>query len=53
MTMDINLLRAVITALSFAAFIGIVIWAYGKRRKPAFDEAAMLPFADEGQSRRV
>jgi cytochrome c oxidase cbb3-type subunit 4 len=28
-------------------FLGIVYWAYSKRRKKSFDEAANLPFADE------
>jgi cytochrome c oxidase cbb3-type subunit 4 len=28
-------------------FIGIVVWAYSARRKSDFDEAALLPFADE------
>jgi len=27
--------------------IGIVIWAYSAARKQDFDEAAMLPFADD------
>ena len=33
------------TVVSFVVFIGIVIWAYGRRRHPAFDEAANAPFA--------
>jgi cytochrome c oxidase cbb3-type subunit 4 len=33
------------TVLSFVVFIGIVIWAYSRRRRPAFDEAANAPFA--------
>jgi cytochrome c oxidase cbb3-type subunit 4 len=33
------------TVLSFVAFIGIVMWAYSRRRRPAFDEAANAPFA--------
>jgi cytochrome c oxidase cbb3-type subunit 4 len=28
-------------------FIGIVYWAFIAHRKQDFDEAAMLPFADE------
>ncbi len=42
--MDINDLRAVISVLAFVVFIGIVIWAYSRKRKRDFDEAAMLPF---------
>jgi cytochrome c oxidase cbb3-type subunit 4 len=45
--MDINDLRIVVTLLSFAAFAGIVVWAWSRRNSAAFQEAAMLPFADE------
>ena len=57
--MDINDARSLITVLAFATFIGIVIWAYGRGRKAAFDEAAALPlvsltalqaFGDAGQA---
>jgi cytochrome c oxidase cbb3-type subunit IV len=44
--MDLNLLRAAVTLLSFAGFIAIVAWAWSRRRKAAFDEAALLPFQD-------
>ena len=33
------------TVLSFAVFLGIVVWAYSRRRRHAFDEAANAPFA--------
>ena len=33
------------TVISFVAFIGIVVWAYGGGRKRAFEEAAQAPFA--------
>ncbi|MDX9707408.1 MAG: cbb3-type cytochrome c oxidase subunit 3 [Azospira sp.] len=47
--MDINDLRSIVTVLSLAAFLGIVWWAYGGKRRARFDEAANLPFAeDEG-----
>ena len=45
--MDINTLRGITTALALIAFIGVVIWAWSKRRKTDFDEAANLPFADD------
>jgi cytochrome c oxidase cbb3-type subunit IV len=38
--MDINDIRAVLTVASFVAFVGIVWWAYGARRKARFDRAA-------------
>lgn len=45
--MDINDLRAIITVLAFASFIGIVAWAWSGRRKAAFEEAARLPLDEE------
>ena len=38
------------TVVSFAAFIGIVAWAYSRRRKREFEDAANAPFAlpDDG-----
>ena len=45
--MDINTLRTIVTVASFALFIGIVVWAWSRRRRGQFDEAAMLPFAEK------
>jgi cytochrome c oxidase cbb3-type subunit 4 len=45
--MDLNDLRIAVTLLSFVAFAGIVGWAVSRRNQARFDEAAMLPFADE------
>jgi cytochrome c oxidase cbb3-type subunit 4 len=45
--MDVNILRSIITAVSFALFLGIVWWAYSSRNKARFEEAAQLPFADD------
>ena len=42
--MDVNDLRTVATVISFAAFIGILVWAYSRRRREDFEEAARLPF---------
>jgi cytochrome c oxidase cbb3-type subunit 4 len=44
------ILSSVMTVVTFAVFMGIVLWAYSRRRKGAFDEAAQAPFAlpDEG-----
>ena len=50
--MGIMDMRVIITLLSFLAFIGIVVWAYSKRQKSRFDEAANLPFADEEMQER-
>lgn len=38
--MDINDVRSLITVASFVAFLGIVVWAYGTKRKAGFEEAA-------------
>lgn len=43
MQWDINTLRAVVTVLSLVAFLGIVWWAYSRRRKQDFEQAARLP----------
>ena len=46
--MDINDLRVVITVLAFIAFLGIVFWAFSRKRKRDFEEAAKLPFTGKG-----
>jgi len=51
--MDINDLRGLSTAFLLIAFVGLCVWAYSKKRKRSFDEAANLPFADEEQNRRT
>lgn len=45
--MDIGTFRGITTLLVMIAFLGVVFWAYSKRRKNDFDEAKNLPFADE------
>lgn len=42
--MDLNDLRSWHTVILFAAFIGIVIWAWSSKSKRRFNEAANLPF---------
>jgi cytochrome c oxidase cbb3-type subunit 4 len=49
--MDINDLRIVFTVLTFVAFVGIVFWAYSRKRKREFDEAANLPFREDDLDR--
>jgi cytochrome c oxidase cbb3-type subunit 4 len=46
--MDINDMRALVTLLAFITFLGIVFWAYHHKSRRNFDEAAQLPFADDG-----
>ena len=45
--MDITTLRIVATLLSFAAFVGILAWAFSRRRAKAFEDAARLPFEQD------
>lgn len=45
--MDINDLRSIVTLVSMLTFLGIVAWAWSRRNKERFDEAAQLPFQDE------
>jgi len=47
--MDLNDFRSWHTVVMFVTFIGIIVWAWSKKRKKSFDEAANLPFADESQ----
>ncbi len=49
----LNDIRAWHTVVMLFTFIGIILWAYSKKRRPAFDEAANLPFADEALDRRA
>lgn len=45
--MDMNLMRALWTAVLFVVFIGIVWWAWSGRRKADFEAAARLPLEDD------
>jgi cytochrome c oxidase cbb3-type subunit 4 len=47
MDLDINALRSITTLASFVLFIGIMVWAYSKRREADFTEAANLPFEQD------
>ena len=45
--MDINTLRIGITMATFAAFLGIVFWAYRPSRKQALDEVGRSILSDD------
>jgi len=45
--MEVNDLRSVMTVVSLLTFVGIVAWAWSRRNKSDFDEAAQLPFKDD------
>jgi cytochrome c oxidase cbb3-type subunit 4 len=44
---DINDIRSAVTVVSLLLFIAISAWVWQRKRRPAFDEAAQLPFADD------
>ncbi|MCU8324084.1 CcoQ/FixQ family Cbb3-type cytochrome c oxidase assembly chaperone [Vibrio vulnificus] len=48
--MDFGTIHSIYTVVLFVSFIGIIAWAYSKKRKASFDEAANLVFADEEKS---
>ena len=45
--MDITTLRSVATVACLVLFLGIVAWAYARRNKSRFEEAANLPFEQD------
>ena len=45
--MDINVLREVVTVLSFGSFVAVVFYAVSPKNRQRFDEAARLPFDEE------
>jgi cytochrome c oxidase cbb3-type subunit IV len=42
--MGVGTLRGLVTLFVMLAFIGVVFWAFSRRRKADFDEMANLPF---------
>ena len=44
--MDLHTIRGIGTALLLVAFIGLIFWAYSRKRKAAFSEAELYPFDD-------
>jgi len=45
--MDIGTFHSIWTVILFICILGVVWWAYGKRRQSRFDEAANSIFDDE------
>ena len=45
--MDINTLRILATIASFVVFVGILVWAWKRRKTDDFKEAANLPFTHD------
>ncbi|RJG10618.1 cbb3-type cytochrome c oxidase subunit 3 [Pseudomonas cavernicola] len=48
--MDIGMIRGLGTVVVMVAFIGLALWVFSGRRKKDFDEATMLPFADDPEA---
>ncbi|MFT0212402.1 cbb3-type cytochrome c oxidase subunit 3 [Pseudomonas sp. F1_0610] len=46
--MDIGTLRGIGTLVVFVAFCGLLFWVFSSKRKSQFEDAANLPFGDEG-----
>lgn len=44
---DLDLLRGILTAVIFFAFVGICVWAWSSRRRSDFDASAALPLEDD------
>ena len=44
--MDINTMRIIVTLASFAAFLGIVLWAYLPSRRQGLERQAMSILED-------
>jgi cytochrome c oxidase cbb3-type subunit 4 len=39
--------RGIITAVLLGLFVWLVVWAWSKARRPAFDAAARLPLEED------
>ncbi len=44
------MIRGLGTLLVMVAFIGLTLWVFSPRRKAEFDDATLLPFADDPQA---
>ena len=51
--MDQGTWEGIGTLLAMLAFIAVCVWAYSGRNKARFDEAALLPFADDLRAEQV
>ncbi|QNP48313.1 cbb3-type cytochrome oxidase subunit 3 [Diaphorobacter aerolatus] len=45
--MDISTMRSIATVASLICFLGIWFWAFRRRNKDRFEEAAQLPFIED------
>lgn len=47
MTIEISIVRGILTLVLMLAFITLVVWLYSKRNKAAFDEASRVPLEED------
>lgn len=45
--MDVNSLRALVTVISFIAFVCIMIWVWRRRHTTDYEEASSLPLNEK------
>ncbi|MDX5408480.1 MAG: cbb3-type cytochrome c oxidase subunit 3 [Chromatiaceae bacterium] len=50
--MEYSTIHSIFTVILFVAFVAFVIWAYSKKRKADFDQAANLVFDDEQKAQQ-
>lgn len=48
--MDINVIRGITTIMALVAFLAVVYWAWSKRQKGSFSEAANQLFNPEEEA---
>ncbi len=44
------MIRGLGTVVVLVAFVGLALWVFSGRRKKDFDEATLLPFADDPEA---
>lgn len=44
------MIRGLGTVVVMVAFVGLALWLFSGRRKKDFDEATLLPFADDPEA---
>jgi cytochrome c oxidase cbb3-type subunit 4 len=47
MTMDIGLIRGLITVTLLALFIGLWFWSWSRKRQPEYEAASQLPLEED------
>ncbi len=51
--MDAGVFHAIWTVILFSSMVGIILWAYSKKQKHRFNEAANLVFADDEEENNI